>query len=162
MSKNSIFPFWYGILLLWDISLSDFNRLSNIFSHHSGNRRWWIHQGECSTVLGCWNWGPFRHRTPKWYLIYSFIHLSSGFWVKQLVALLSSVHTTSHMFFPFIWDFLIFPCIVVHAVEFYFGIFFAEIPNNDYIEYFAPDYTLKVANLNMVKKTFSLYWVNHL
>ncbi|XP_039819637.1 histone deacetylase 9-like isoform X4 [Panicum virgatum] len=24
-----------------------------------------------------------------------------------------------------------------------------EIPNNDYIEYFAPDYTLKVANLNM-------------
>jgi hypothetical protein len=37
-------------------------------------------------------------------------------------------------------------------MEFYFGIFFAEIPNNDYIEYFAPDYTLKVSNLNMVKK----------
>jgi hypothetical protein len=41
---------------------------------------------------------------------------------------------------------------VVHAMEFYFGNFFAEIPNNDYIEYFAPDYTLKVPNLNMVKK----------
>jgi hypothetical protein len=37
-------------------------------------------------------------------------------------------------------------------MEFYFGIFFAEIPKNEYIEYFAPDYTLKVPNLNMVKK----------
>lgn len=37
-------------------------------------------------------------------------------------------------------------------MEFYFGIFFAEIPNNEYIEYFAPDYTLKVPNLNMVKE----------
>ncbi|OEL19738.1 Histone deacetylase 9 [Dichanthelium oligosanthes] len=34
-------------------------------------------------------------------------------------------------------------------MEFYFGIFFAEIPNNEYIEYFAPHYTLKVPNLNM-------------
>uniref|UniRef100_A0A453BXL8 Histone deacetylase n=1 Tax=Aegilops tauschii subsp. strangulata TaxID=200361 RepID=A0A453BXL8_AEGTS len=29
------------------------------------------------------------------------------------------------------------------------GIFFAEIPDNEYIEYFGPDYTLKVPNLNM-------------
>ena len=39
-----------------------------------------------------------------------------------------------------------------YAREFDFGIFCAEIPNNEYIEYFAPDYTLKVPNLNMVKK----------
>lgn len=36
-------------------------------------------------------------------------------------------------------------------MEFNFGILFAEIPNNEYIEYFGPDYTLKVPNLNMVK-----------
>lgn len=28
--------------------------------------------------------------------------------------------------------------------------FSAEIPDNEYIKYFAPDYTLKVQNLNMV------------
>ncbi|KAL6841214.1 hypothetical protein ACP4OV_028987 [Aristida adscensionis] len=39
---------------------------------------------------------------------------------------------------------------VIHDMEFYNDIFFAEIPNNEYIEYFAPDYTLKVPNLNMV------------
>jgi hypothetical protein len=46
------------------------------------------------------------------------------------------------------------PCIALHAVELHFEFFFAEIPDNDYIEYFAPDYTLKVSNLNMVWNLF--------
>lgn len=36
---------------------------------------------------------------------------------------------------------------------------FAEIPDNEYIKYFAPDYTLKVSNVNMVWNLFSLAFV---
>jgi hypothetical protein len=150
------------VTIMCYFSLSGFNRLT-VFSHHSGNWRWWIHQGECSKVLGCWNWGPFRHRTPKWYLIYSFstLYLSFFFVLLFLCEAASSLvifatckisHVPSVHIIIWGWNFLIILCIVFYAREFDFGIFCAEIPNNEYIEYFAPDYTLKVPNLNMVKK----------
>lgn len=34
-------------------------------------------------------------------------------------------------------------------------VFLAEIPNNEYIQYFAPDYTLKIRNGNMVNPLVS-------
>jgi len=60
-----------------------------------------------------------------------------------------STHNIPHVLPIHIKFFLIIPCIVCSCYGVLLWHFFAEIPNNDYIEYFAPDYTLKVANLNM-------------
>ena len=83
-----------------------------------------------------------------------FVH-SSFLWflgeaASSLVIL--STHNIPHVLPIHINFFLIIPCIVCSCYGVLLWHFFAEIPNNDYIEYFAPDYTLKVANLNMVKK----------